>query len=167
VSAVVHYEITPANPAAHMFEVRLRVEDPHPDGQQLVMPAWIPGSYLIREFAKNVVRLTARDNNGPVVVTKLGKDTWRAAPSDGPLIVDYEVYSWDLSVRMAHLDRTHGYFNGTSVFLRVVGQEQAAHRVCIALGMDPACQTWTVHTTLPRIQGDAHGAGLFQQRLTT
>ena len=160
-SEPVRYEITPANPAAHLFEVELVVADPDPAGQALVLPAWIPGSYLIREFAKNVVQVRAHDVSGPVTLTKRDKDTWVAAPCSGPLTVRYEVYSWDLSVRMAHLDRTHGYFNGTSVFLRVVGQEERPHHVRIGLGLDPACQGWTVHTTLHRLGGAPHAPGLF------
>ena len=160
-SAPVRYVITPSNPAAHLFEVELVVAKPDPDGQVLVLPAWIPGSYLIREFAKNVVQVRAHDARGPVALTKRDKDTWVAAPTSGPLTVHYEVYSWDLSVRMAHLDRTHGYFNGTSVFLRVVGQEDRPHHVRIGLGLDPACQDWTVHTTLERLDGGPHAPGLF------
>ena len=78
---------------------------------------------MIREFARNIVRIRAESNGAAVALTKLDKHSWRAAPTAGPLSVHYEVYAWDLSVRAAHLDQTHGFFNGTSVFLRVQGQE--------------------------------------------
>ena len=158
----VHYDLVPIQPAAHLFEVQLTVPQPTPDGQRLTLPAWIPGSYLIREFAKNIVRIEAFDDVGAVALTKRDKDTWVAAPCQGALRVRYEVYAWDLSVRTAHLDRTHGYFNGTSVFLRVHGAEDAPHTVRIGVGPDPACADWTVHTTLPRVAGKPHQPGLFQ-----
>ena len=56
---------------------------------------------------------------------------WQAAPVSGALTLQYQVYAWDLSVRGAHLDQTHGFYNGTSVFLRVVGQEMVQHVVDI------------------------------------
>lgn len=82
------------------------------------LPAWIPGSYMIREFAKNVVSLTAQRGDTPLVVTRPDKHTWRLpAGLSGPVTLRYTVYAWDLSVRTAHLDQTHGFINGTSVFL--------------------------------------------------
>ena len=53
----VHYRITPANPQAHLYEVVLTIAHPAPEGQQVALPAWIPGSYMIREFARNIVRI--------------------------------------------------------------------------------------------------------------
>ena len=54
-----HYAIRPADPAAHLFHVTCRVDQPDPAGQLFMLPAWIPGSYMIREFARNIVRITA------------------------------------------------------------------------------------------------------------
>lgn len=45
----IHYAIRPADPAAHLFHVICRVEHPDPQGQLFMLPAWIPGSYMIRE----------------------------------------------------------------------------------------------------------------------
>ncbi len=69
--------------------------------------------------------------------------TWKAAPSNGPLTVEYTVYAWDLSVRGAHLDETHAFFNGTSVFLCVEGQ---AHLPCLVeLQPPPGIDGWKVY----------------------
>lgn len=160
-SAAVHYTVTPSDPHAHQFTVDLVVTDPDPAGQRLTLPAWIPGSYLIREFAKNIIRIAAFDDHGDVPLTKLGKDTWAAAPARGALRVRIVVYAWDLSVRMAHLDQNHGYFNGTSLFLRVHGKEGEPHSVTVQPGAAPAVQDWTVHTTLPRTSGGDHAYGDF------
>jgi predicted metalloprotease with PDZ domain len=61
-------------------------------------------------------------------------------PCKGALTVDYEVYAWDLSVRAAHLDQNHGFFNGTSVFLRVLGQE-SMRMWWTSCSQDAACKT--------------------------
>jgi predicted metalloprotease with PDZ domain len=160
----VEYRIRPGNPEAHLFEVELRIPDPDPDGQVLVMPAWIPGSYMIRDFARNIVSLRARCPAGPLDIEKLDKQTWRCAPCEGPLSVRCEVYAWDLSVRSAHLDTTHGYFNGTSVFLRAPGREDEPCLVRIDPPAGEAYQRWRVLTTLPPAEATARGFGLYRAR---
>ena len=120
------------------------------------LPAWIPGSYMIREFARNIVRIRAESQRQPVALTSSTSTRWRAAPVRRPLTVIYEVYAWDLSVRAAHLDQTHGFFNGTSVFLRVLGQEDAAAcRSTSSRPADPAAKTWRVATALPELARQA------------
>ena len=111
----IHYRIVPVDPALHLFEVTLTIASPAADGQIVSLPAWIPGSYMVREFARNIVQLRAEAGGRKVRLTKLDKHSWRAARCDGPLVLTYQVYAWDLSVRAAHLDQTHGFFNGTSV----------------------------------------------------
>lgn len=117
------YRIVPIDPHAHLFEVTLTVARPDADGQRFALPAWTPGSYMIREFARHVVSIAARSGTRAVRLRKLDKHSWQAARCDGPLVIVYAVYAWDLSVRAAHLDATHGFFNGTSVFLQVPGQQ--------------------------------------------
>jgi len=91
-----------------------------------------------------------------VAVRKLDKHTWRCAPVDGEVTVAYEVYAWDLSVRAAHLDATHGFFNGPSVFLQAVGREEDDCRIDI---LPPAgVRGWRVATALRRARGTATGS---------
>jgi predicted metalloprotease with PDZ domain len=159
----VSYSIVGADLAAHLFEVTLTVAAPAADGQVFALPAWIPGSYMIREFSRNIVRIRAEAGGQPVALTKLDKHSWQAAPltTGGPLTLHYEVYAWDLSVRAAHLDQTHAFFNGTSVFLRVAGQEDAQHVVDIQRPADPAAATWRVATSLPELKARRYGFGTY------
>ncbi|HET8730949.1 MAG TPA: PDZ domain-containing protein [Moraxellaceae bacterium] len=146
-SAAVHYRIASCQPAAHIFDLTLTIAKPTPDGQRLRLPNWIPGSYMIRDFARNLGPLHVQDGEGrPVVVTRTGKSDWQCAPAVGPLTVTYEVYAWDLSVRGAHLDQTHGFFNGTSVFLEVIGSQHEPHTVEIQA--PSGAKDWRVATTL-------------------
>ncbi|MCR6667018.1 MAG: hypothetical protein NVV69_13630 [Methyloversatilis sp.] len=162
--SAVRYRITPIHPEAHLFEVELDIDKPAADGQLLSLPAWIPGSYMIREFARHIVRIDARDGVRAVPLTKLDKHSWRAAPCDGALRVRYEVYAWDLSVRAAHLDTTHGFFNGSSVFLMVHGCEQQPCEIDIRPPAGRAYKEWRVATTLPEAGGRSgakrHGFGV-------
>ena len=158
------YRLAPHDPAGHRYRITLTIQAPAPDGQRLSLPAWIPGSYLIRDFSRQIESLTAHCGNRRVAVDKIDNHTWQAAPCDGPLRVEYTVYAWDLSVRGAHLDETHGFFNGTSVFLRVHGQD---HLPCLVdLAPPRGIDGWKVYTSLPEARGHTgaarrHGFGLY------
>ncbi|MFI4941564.1 MAG: peptidase M61, partial [Burkholderiales bacterium] len=117
----VHYTIVAHDLPGHLFEVSVTVKAPDAGGQIFALPAWIPGSYMIREFARNIVQIGAESGGKKIALAKLDKHSWQAAPCAGPLTLHYQVYAWDLSVRAAHLDQTHGFFNGSSVFLQVLG----------------------------------------------
>ncbi|MGO4380389.1 M61 family metallopeptidase [Pseudoduganella sp. RAF53_2] len=152
----ISYTIAAKDLAAHLFHVTLTVDAPAPEGQILSLPAWIPGSYMIREFSRNIVQISAN-----VPLTKLDKHSWQAAPGKGKLVVEYDIYAWDLSVRAAHLDQTHGFFNGTSVFLRVLGQEDGQHVVDIQRPADEAARGWRVATALPELKARRYGFGTY------
>ncbi|UVW29323.1 M61 family metallopeptidase [Massilia sp. H6] len=155
------YTIVPKDLAGHLFNVTVTVAAPDPEGQVFALPAWIPGSYMIREFARNIVRIRAESGGAEVALTKLDKHTWRAARTAGALTLHYEVYAWDLSVRAAHLDQTHGFFNGTSVFLRVAGQESLPHQVDIQRPADPAAKGWRVATAMRELGARRYGFGTY------
>lgn len=157
----INYRIVPSDPAGHLFSVMLTVPAPDVRGQILTLPAWIPGSYMIREFARNIVQIRAESDGKKVALRKLDKHSWQAAPCQGPLTVHYEVYAWDLSVRAAHLDQTHGFFNGSSVFLCVAGQEAAAHIVEIQRPHGDGYAHWRVATSLPELGAQRYGFGSY------
>lgn len=146
---MIDYTIKPFSPESHLFQVEISIPRPDPEGQLVSLPAWIPGSYMIRDFARNIVSLEAFAGETSLKIVKLDKQTWQLAACEGPVSVSYQVYAWDLSVRGAHLDTTHGFFNGTSVFLRVHGEEGQACRVNIVPPDGEAYANWRLGTTLP------------------
>ncbi|MGB0722960.1 MAG: M61 family metallopeptidase [Gammaproteobacteria bacterium] len=156
----VQYSIRPHDPAGHLFEVSLTVSRPDPKGQQFNLPAWTPGSYMIRDFARHIVGIDAWRDGAPVPLAKLDKQTWRAAPGSGPLMLRYRVYAWDLSVRAAHLDVTHAYFNGAAVFLAVRGQENQGSEVVI-LPSEEGGEDWRVSTAMQAVDVDERGFGRY------
>ena len=159
--AAVVYHLRPRTPGTHYFEVSCKVREPDPAGQAFSLPAWIPGSYLIRDFARHVVSLEATSNGVTVPLRKVDKSTWRAAPADGELVLRAEVYANDLSVRGAHLDAGGAFVNGSSVFLRVHGRETERCVVHISPGDDAAMEAWQVATTLTRLTGATWEYGAF------
>jgi predicted metalloprotease with PDZ domain len=170
-SSAIRYSIVAHDPAAHLFTVTLTVDAPASDGQVFVLPAWIPGSYMVREFARHIIEIEASSagvagksrssRSKKITLKKCDKHSWQAAPCDGPLTLTYQVYAWDLSVRAAHLDQTHGFFNGSSVFLRVLGQEQSAHIVDIRQPDGAAFKSWRVATALPELKARRYGFGTY------
>ena len=160
-SAAIRYTIVPARPEAHLYRVSCTVADPDPAGQQFALPAWVPGSYMIRDFARHVVSIRAESRGRAVALEKLDKHTWRAGPVAGPLAVSCEVYAWDLSVRGAHLDTRHAFFNGACVFLRVLGQEHAPCELEIVRPRGARYRNWRVATAMSRKGAKPYGFGAY------
>lgn len=157
----IDYHVLPADIGAHVFVITCTVAQPDPAGQCVSLPTWIPGSYLIREFARHVIDMQAHTDDAPVAVEKIDKATWRCAPCRGPLRLRYEVYAFDLSVRGAYLDTQLAFFNGTSLFVRVHGQEAAPCRVELA-GAPASPPHWRVATALPAETTDSNGFGFYR-----
>ena len=156
------YVITPANPGAHLFEVRLTVAEPDPAGQVVALPAWIPGSYMIRDYAKNVVSIRAEAGGEAVALNNLDKSRWQAAPVNSPLTFTLEIFAYDLSVRGAHLDTTHAFFNGPCVFPSVAGQEQLACELEICAPPAPCGKDWRVATSMRSNGAAQYGFGAYR-----
>jgi predicted metalloprotease with PDZ domain len=150
---MIRYQVDVAATRRHTFALELRIDEPAAE-QRLSLPVWIPGSYLVREFARHLSALSAEQGGVAAPVEQIDKATWqvRAAPGK-PLVVRYQVYAFDTSVRAAFLDGSRGFFNGTGVCLRVEGRESAPH----ALSLTGLPAGWEVATTLPPAPGDTSG----------
>ncbi|MGB3289366.1 MAG: PDZ domain-containing protein [Burkholderiaceae bacterium] len=159
------YSVTPSDLAGHRVRVRLTLQDPDPAGQAFSLPAWIPGSYLIRDFSRQIETIQASSRGKPVVIRKTANHTWRCEPCKGPLDIDYTVYAWDLSVRGAHVDQTHAFLNGASIFLCPAGRDSEPCHV--ELCPPPQAKGWKVYTSLPEAAGHPrcarrHGYGMYR-----
>lgn len=158
----IHYRIAAAHLHAHRFEVSCTVARPDPAGQRWRLPTWIPGSYLIREFARHVIAIRAEREGNPVAIAKEAKDVWRVAPGPGPITVTIEVFAFDLSVRGAYVDTERGFFNGACVFLCPEGLESSPCTLDIVPPDDPAAADWRVATTLARSDATERGFGRYR-----
>lgn len=161
----IQYRISPANPHAHLFSVTLEIASPNPNGQTVSLPNWIPGSYLIRDFSKHIIGLHAKTvSSAPLSLTPIDKSTWQLEPINESVTLSYDVYAWDLSVRGAHFDITHAFFNGTSAFLAVDGQRDKPCHVELIRSEHAQAENWQVATTLPKEQIDESGYGHYVAR---
>lgn len=156
----VRYRVVPADPRGHLFAVTCTVAGADALGQVFHLPSWLRGSYLVRDFARHVQGLQARDSRGAIAITRLDKRSFRCAPARGALTLTYQVYAFDDSVRKAYLDTSRGFFNGSSLFYCPAGFESAAFEVELQRPADALCKSWRVATTLkPRkISKDGFGS---------
>ena len=158
--APVHYRVEMPDLHTHLYQVTLTVSEPDAL-QRLTLPAWIPGSYLIREFAKNLQGLQARQGRRALEVLQTGKSSWTVACKPGqPLQLAYTVYANDASVRTAWLDASRGFFNGTSLCLRAEGHTQGPH--ALEIRAPKARPAWSVATGLTALLVNAQGFGTYQ-----
>ena len=112
-------------PANHYYHVEMELSGFQEKVLNVKMPIWAPGSYLAREFAKNVNLVKAFDENGDQLpVKKTNKNTWRIDKGEATNVhVAYEVYAFELTVRTSFLDLTHGFVSGSGVFMYVEGHK--------------------------------------------
>ena len=161
-SPAVHYRVEIADLQAHLFRVTMSVAAPSAL-QTVSLPVWIPGSYLVREFSGHLQNLKALQGKRALAagqLVQLDKCSWqiRCAPAR-PLVLVYEVYANDASVRTAMLNDMRGFFNGTSVCLRVEGQENKLH--ALEISAPKALPGWSLATGLTPHKVSKSGFGSY------
>ena len=141
---MLHYHIRPYSLEQHLWQVRLCFQQSETETISLSLPNWVPGSYMIREFARHIVAIEARGNGQPAQLVQSDKNTWQLAATPGEWTIEYHVYAFDLSVRGAWLTRERGFFDGACVFLR---HHQRQHEPC-TLNIDGLPADWDIATSL-------------------
>ena len=148
------YTVGLAAPGRHVADIELELPVAG-ERVDLALPAWCPGSYLIRDYARFVRDLEATGDDGVRrKVTKLDKTTWRVDTAGlARLTVRYGIYGHDLTVRTNHIDETHAFLHGPATFVYPTHLRDESVAVAIA-----APEGWTVTTALAR-EGDRYTAG--------
>ncbi len=153
-----HYSLRFADPAGHLIDVEMTLAAPVAD-QCIAMPSWIPGSYLMREFARNVVTLSASQSDAEIAATKIDKSTWQlACVAGGAVTVRYRVYAWDRSVRGCYFDASRGFVNPAAVLM----QNLAAPDAPCTLELHVPAKEWRCATAMTPSQIDARGFGHYR-----
>jgi predicted metalloprotease with PDZ domain len=168
----VHYQVEAADLHAHLYGVTLTIAQPAAH-QRVSLPVWIAGSYMVREFAKQMTGISARQGNRHIDVQQLDKATWVVACEAGkPLTLHYQVHAHDDSVRTAWLTTQRGFFNGTSLCLQVEGLADVPHQLELvaesfnvtAGARSPSAASfskWQVATGLTPVKTDRQGFGTY------
>lgn len=121
------------DPAQHIYDVTLNFVATS-ESMHLSLPVWIPGSYMVREFSRNIIQVLAIQDEEIASCTQINKNTWQLdnLRCDSTVSIKYQVYAYEYGIRSAFLDSTRGYFNPTSVCLAVKGFESEVHMIEIA-----------------------------------
>ncbi|KZL51394.1 peptidase M61 [Nodularia spumigena CENA596] len=150
---MIHYLVAMPQPETHLFEVTLQLINHSSKILDLKMPVWTPGSYLVREYAKNLQYFAAFAGDKPLPWRKISKNHWQVNTSGvSELTVRYRMFANELSVRTNHLDSTHGYFNGAALFFRLPGWESLPIQITVV----PPRPDWRVTTSLRAVGGQAY-----------
>jgi predicted metalloprotease with PDZ domain len=146
--APLQYTISFPKPSSHYVEVALQLAADAQDTVELRLPVWTPGSYLIREFSRNLDGMRASSNGAPLAVQQFEKNAWRVVKAPGaPLAVHYRVYSKEFSVRTSFVNEEQAALVGTTYLLFVPKYLQARHE----LNIQPFSRWKNVATALPQI----------------
>lgn len=130
------YVLSFPKPHTHLYEIELTITNVTTAQLDVLLPVWTPGSYLVREYARHVQDFNSSDAAGQLRWQKTDKATWRietGASTDKPktVRVGYSVYANELATQTSHLDATHAYFNGASLFMYVAAAKDQPHRLKI------------------------------------
>ena len=147
------FTVSMSKPWTHLLEVEMRVKIPAnlnvPNETDLVMPVWTPGSYLIREFERNVQDFAADVDGRALDWTKVNKDTWRIKTNGArQWRVTYRVYANELTVRTSELNADHAFWNNAGLLMYPEGSisSPSTLRIIPAPG-------WKIATGLPAVNG--------------
>lgn len=135
----VFFNVRPHKLSEHLLSVEMSFTNNSDDEKlELYFPQWIPGSYMIRDFSKNIIDLQI--NGKPLTPHSYEV----IAPRGQTVTITYLIYAYDLSVRAAHVDDTHAFFNGTSLFFAIKNSEYVPHN----LNITDFPSDWKIYTSL-------------------
>jgi predicted metalloprotease with PDZ domain len=127
-SQKISYSLSFPAPHTHYGKVLMQVNEAKGQEAVLLMPVWAPGSYLVREFAKNMENCLAKDLKGNLLpMKKLSKNEWQITlPADKSFTFEYDLYAFEMSVRTNFIDESHAYLNPVAAFPLLKGAENKA-----------------------------------------
>jgi predicted metalloprotease with PDZ domain len=147
----ISYAVSMTRPWTHLIEVEMRVRwQQMPQELELKMPVWTPGSYLIREYARNLQDFSAKNAAGsPLSWRKINKNTWQIdSAGTTEIVASYRVYSNELTVRTNELNDEHGFWNNAATLMFIKDQLRAPSTVTV----NPYSK-WKIATGLPKVTG--------------
>ncbi len=147
----ISYTVTFPEAQAHYADIEMNISGLNQNTLDLKMPVWTPGSYLVREFSKNVESFSAEANGKALDAKKIRKNTWQITTTGVSAIkVKYRVYAFELSVRTSLIDASHAFLSSSGVFMYPEGMLHHPSTIHIV-----PYKSWTkVSTSLEQVNGD-------------
>ena len=146
------YNVSFPEAQAHYADIEMKISGLKQNELELKMPVWTPGSYLVREFERNIESLSASANGKPLAAVKTRKNIWQLHTAGiSTLTVKYRVYAFEISVRTSFIDASHAFLSSPDMFLYPGNMLHAPATIHIKPYKD-----WnTVSTSLEKVNGDA------------
>lgn len=119
----ISFELSFTQPQAHYVNVLMTVNNINQNSLTLKMPVWAPGSYMVREFSKNVEALEVKSLNGKEIsCTKTTKNSWVInTKNQKSILITYKVYAFEASVRTSFIDIDHAFLSSPDIFMHLNG----------------------------------------------
>ncbi|MGD1875811.1 MAG: M61 family metallopeptidase [Mastigocoleus sp.] len=147
-SEKIHYYVAMPQPENHLFEVSLHLRNYCAEYLNLKLPVWTPGSYLVREYARHLQNFTAWTGDKCLEWHKVSKNYWQVKiDTSEEVLIRYQIFANELTVRTNHLDATHGYFNGAAIFFRIPELDKQE----IYVTVKPPKDDWKIATGLKTV----------------
>lgn len=147
---MITYTLTP-DPKAHQWHITLKFQNPSDSSVVLKLPNWVPGSYLIRDFSRHIITISAECDGQPAALSQTAKNIWQTSPKSGHWVIRYTAYAFDLSVRGSFLDTNRGFFDGSCLFFSIEGRLKDTH----SLSFNDLPKEWRIATSMPRTGSNA------------
>lgn len=146
----IRFEVSFSEPQAHYADIQMEVSGFDNEYIDVKMPVWTPGSYLVREYTRNLESFQAHDSHGnPLDVTKIDKHTWRVHHAGRQAVIQYRLYGFEISVRTNIIDDSHAFLSPAATFLYVDGHLDHPAEIAII----PHAGWSTVSTGLEPVEG--------------
>lgn len=141
---MITYTLTP-DPKAHQWHITLKFQNPSDSSAVLKLPNWVPGSYLIRDFSRHIITISAECDGQPAALSQTVKNIWQTSPKSGHWVIRYTAYAFDLSVRGSFLDTNRGFLDGSCLFFSIEGRLKDTH----SLSFNDLPKEWRIATSMP------------------
>ena len=141
---MITYTLTP-DPKAHQWHITLKFQNPSDSSVVLKLPNWVPGSYLIRDFSRHIITISAECDGQPAALSQTAKNIWQTSPKSGHWVIRYTAYAFDLSVRGSFLDTNRGFLDGSCLFFSIEGRLKDTH----SLSFNDLPEGWRIATSMP------------------
>jgi predicted metalloprotease with PDZ domain len=148
----------------HLVKVEMRFTSPY-DNPILEMPSWTPGSYLIREYSRHVQRFNTTDNAFSIISSKkISKNNWQLkCPTNTILIISYEIYAFDLTVRTSYLDNRKCLLNPAGICMYILDASKSNNSKSWPIKLTfEIPEKWELFTSL-KSEGSEYFAGHFDE----
>ncbi len=145
-SQEINYTLSIENPHRNYFNIEISYDVQNQEYIDFIMPAWTPGSYVIKDWSKNVIDVHAKNDVDSVLACyKIDKQTWRVKVEQSKIIrFSYKVYAYSLNNPYhAHIEKDFAYFNGAVIFMYIEGKKDLLCNLEFKYPDD-----WEVHTSL-------------------